>query len=192
MASVPSAGDGQTNRPCSRRFAYSDMPIPSCQMILISPPLAPLKRRDRQHVSATSVGKWIFVIRFPAASSRATSRLSRWLACWIPPVDTWIDIWGMARSPFDLAQTFRLAPDWAFTGQRPLEPLARVSGYCGPDLPWCSTWYLVASVAYGHARWALDALHAHSPSRRSVEKLRDDETRLAHDGLPPHRDAPCP
>jgi hypothetical protein len=32
---VPSAGDGQMNRPRSSRLAYSDMPIPSCQRILI-------------------------------------------------------------------------------------------------------------------------------------------------------------
>ena len=36
-----SAGDGQINRPLSSRFEYSDMPIPSCQMILIRSPPAP-------------------------------------------------------------------------------------------------------------------------------------------------------
>jgi hypothetical protein len=37
------AGGGHKNRPCSSRFAYSDIPIPSCQIILIRSPLAPLK-----------------------------------------------------------------------------------------------------------------------------------------------------
>ena len=34
IATVPSAGDGHKNRPRSSRFAYSDMPIPSCQRLL--------------------------------------------------------------------------------------------------------------------------------------------------------------
>ena len=41
---TPSTVCGQMNRPRSRRLAYSDKPIPSCQIALMSEPLRPRKK----------------------------------------------------------------------------------------------------------------------------------------------------
>jgi hypothetical protein len=43
IAIDPSFADGQTKRPLSKRFAYNDIPRPSCHKILHSDPLRPLK-----------------------------------------------------------------------------------------------------------------------------------------------------
>lgn len=45
MATAPSAGLGQMNRPCSNRFAYNDIPTPSCQRTFIAVPRRPRKTK---------------------------------------------------------------------------------------------------------------------------------------------------